>query len=214
MLRDGVPKLVRPCPGIMFGMEILVALGLGLGLAAVAGVRAFLPLVLAALFAALGPFAGFGFVSSYLGVGDLILAAVLGALAVVEIVLDKLRALERTFNYAMVPVRAVSGALLFTAAVGPLSGAGPVLWLIAGAVVAGVVAAFKVVLRPSASEASSGVSTSFLSLIEDAVGLVGGILALFVPLVPAALAAFLLFFYARIRKRRGRKFGGLRILGD
>ena len=209
-----MPKLVRPCPGIMFGMEILVALGLGLGLAAVAGVRAFLPLVLAALFAALGPFAGFGFVSSYLGVGDLILAAVLGALAVVEIVLDKLRALERTFNYAMVPVRAVSGALLFTAAVGPLSGAGPVLWLIAGAVVAGVVAAFKVVLRPSASEASSGVSTSFLSLIEDAVGLVGGILALFVPLVPAALAAFLLFFYARIRKRRGRKFGGLRILGD
>ncbi len=87
-------------------------------------------------------------------------------------------------------------------------------WLIAGAVVAGAVAAFKVVLRPSASEASSGVSTSFLSLIEDAVGLVGGILALFVPLVPAALAAFLLFFYARIRKRRGRKFGGLRILGD
>ena len=209
-----MPKLVRPCPGIMFGMEILVALGLGLGLAAVAGVRAFLPLVLAALFAALGPFAGFGFVSSYLGVGDLVLTAVLGALAVVEIVLDKLRALERTFNYAMVPVRAVSGALLFTAAVGPLSGAGPVLWLIAGAVVAGVVAAFKVVLRPSASEASSGVSTSFLSLIEDAVGLVGGILALFVPLVPAALAAFLLFFYARIRKRRGRKFGGLRILGD
>ena len=209
-----MPKWVRPCPGIMFGMEILVALGLGLGLAAVAGVRAFLPLVLAALFAALGPFAGFGFVSFYLGVGELILTAVLGALAVVEIVLDKLRALERTFNYAMVPVRAVSGALLFTAAVGPLSGAGPVPWLIAGAVVAGVVAAFKVVLRPSASEASSGVSTSFLSLIEDAVGLVGGILALFVPLVPAALAAFLLFFYARIRKRRGRKFGGLRILGD
>ena len=142
------------------------------------------------------------------------MAAVLGALAVVEIVLDKLRALERTFNYAMVPVRALSGALLFTAAVGPFSGAGPVPWLIAGAVVAGVVAAFKVVLRPSASEASSGVSTSFLSLIEDAVGLVGGILALFVPLMPAALAAFLLFFYARIRKRRGRKFGGLRILGD
>src|SRR5918997_1371618 len=62
----------------MFGMEILVALGLGLGLAAVAGVRAFLPLVLAALFAALGPFAGFGFVSSYLGVGGLTLRAVVG----------------------------------------------------------------------------------------------------------------------------------------
>ncbi len=209
-----MPKLAGPCPGIMFGMEILVALGLGLGIAAVAGVRAFLPMMLAALLAAFGPFAGFGFVSSYLGVGELILTAILGALAAVEIVLDKLRAVERTFNYTMVPVRAVSGALLFTAAVGPLSGAGPVPWLIAGAVVAGVVATFKVVLRPSAGEASSGVSTSFLSLIEDAVGLVGGTLALFVPLVSAALAAFLLFFYARIRRRRGRKFGGLRILGD
>jgi hypothetical protein len=135
-------------------------------------------------------------------------------LAVAEIVLDKLRSVERTFNYVMVPVRAVSGALLFTAAVGPLSGAGPVPWLVVGAVIAGGVAVLKVVLRPSAREASSGVSTSFLSLIEDAVGLVGGVLAFFVPFLPAVLVAFLLFFYARIRKRRGRKFGGLRILGD
>jgi hypothetical protein len=26
--------------------------------------------------------------------------------------------------------------------------------------------------------------------------------------------AFMLFFYYRVRKRRGRKYGGLRILGD
>jgi hypothetical protein len=35
-----------------------------------------------------------------------------------------------------------------------------------------------------------------------------------VPYVPVLLVAFLLFFFNRIRKRRGRKFGGLRILGD
>jgi hypothetical protein len=213
-LQDASSALKRTRSRYNGCVEILLAVGLGIGLASVAGVRAFLPLALAALFTLFGLFASFGFVSTFVGVEEPILAVVLGVLAVVEIVLDKLRAVERTFNYIMVPVRAVSGALLFTAAVGPLSGAGPVPWLIAGAVVAGAVAAFKVVLRPSASEASSGVSTSFLSLIEDAVGLVGGILALFVPLVPAALAAFLLFFYARIRKRRGRKFGGLRILGD
>ena len=87
-------------------------------------------------------------------------------------------------------------------------------YLVAGAVIAGAVAILKVVLRPPARAASSGVSTSFLSFIEDAVGLVGGVLALFVPFLPVLLVAFLLFFYARIRKRRGRKFGGLRILGD
>jgi hypothetical protein len=44
--------------------------------------------------------------------------------------------------------------------------------------------------------------------------LIGGAIAFFVPYLPVLLVAFLLFFYARIRKRRGRKFGGLRILGD
>jgi hypothetical protein len=33
-------------------------------------------------------------------------------------------------------------------------------------------------------------------------------------LLPVVLVAFLLFFLYRIRKRRGRKYGGLRILGD
>jgi hypothetical protein len=28
------------------------------------------------------------------------------------------------------------------------------------------------------------------------------------------LVAFLLYFYYRVRRRRGRKYGGLRILGD
>lgn len=193
---------------------MVVAVGLGLGLASVAGVRAFLPLALAACLTLFGLFESFEFVSTYLGVGEPILAAVFGVLAVVEIALDKVRALERGFNYVMVPIRAASGGMLF-AVVGELGlVTAPVPSLVAGAVVAGGVAVLKVVLRPLARDASSGVSTSFLSLIEDAVGLVGGVVALFVPYLPVALVAFLLFFYARIRKRRGRKFGGLRILGD
>jgi hypothetical protein len=86
--------------------------------------------------------------------------------------------------------------------------------LVVGALIAGAVAVLKVLLRPPANAPSSGVSHTTLSVFEDAVGLVGGALAVFVPYLPALLAAFLLFFYARIRKRRGRKFGGLRILGD
>jgi hypothetical protein len=44
--------------------------------------------------------------------------------------------------------------------------------------------------------------------------LVGGALGFFVPYLPLLLVAFLLFFYYRVRRRRGRKYGGLRILGD
>jgi hypothetical protein len=195
-------------------VEIVLAVGLGIGLASVAGVRAFLPLALAAVFTLFGLFASFEFVSTYVGVEEPILAMVFGVLALVEIVLDKIRALERVFNYVMVPIRAVSGGVLFAAVLGLGVGTGPVPSLVVGALIAGAVAVLKVLLRPPAQAPSSGVSHTTLSVFEDAVGLVGGALAVFVPYLPAVLAAFLLFFYARIRKRRGRKFGGLRILGD
>ena len=193
-------------------VEIVLAVGLGIGLASVAGVRAFLPLALAAVFTLFGLFASFEFVSTYVGVEEPILAVVFGVLAVVEIVLDKIRALERVFDYVMVPIRAASGGVLFAVVLG--LGVGPVPSLVAGALIAGAVAVLKVLLRPPAQEPSSGVSHTTLSVFEDTAGLVGGALAVFVPYLPALLVAFLLFFYARIRKRRGRKFGGLRILGD
>jgi len=193
-------------------MEMFVAVGLGIGLASVAGIRAFLPLALGALFKVFGLFASFELVSTYLGVEGWPLTFFFGALAIVEIVLDKIRGIERVFNLIMVPIRATSGALLFAVVLGPEGG--PVPWLIAGAVVAGLVAVLKVLSRPSARTPSTGVSARFLSAFEDAVGLVGGAIGLFVPYVPAFLVAFLLFFFNRIRKRRGRKYGGLRILGD
>lgn len=190
-------------------MEMILAVGIGIGLASVAGVRAFLPLTLAALFGVFGLFS----LPPFVAVGEWVYVGVFAALAVVEVALDKLSSLERVFNIVMVPVRAAAGALLLGAAFGAGID-GPLVPLVAGGAVAGIVAALKVVLRPPAGVASSGVSASFLSLIEDAVGLVGGLIGLFVPYLPVLLVAFLLFFYARIRRRRGRKFGGLRILGD
>lgn len=189
----------------------IVLVGIGLGLASVAGVRAFLPLALAALFAAFGIF---GFDLPFVGDGWWPVFGVLAALSLLEAVLDKVGSLERVFNMVMVPVRALAGGILFAAGSGFDVGAGSVPWLVVGAVIAGVVAVMKVSLRPPAAGASSGVSTSFLSLIEDLVGLIGGAIAFFVPYLPVLLVAFLLFFYARIMRRRGRKFGGLRILGD
>ena len=60
----------------------------------------------------------------------------------------------------------------------------------------------------------SGLSAPFLSTFEDVVAVLGSILAVLVPLVPLLLVTFLLFFFYRVSKRRGRKYGGLRILGD
>jgi Domain of unknown function (DUF4126) len=197
----------------MLAVETLLWFGIGVGLASIAGVRAFVPLALFALFARLGfvvPPDLLGLQSGWTVVGAF------SALAVVEIVLDKVRVLDPAFGYAMIGIRALAGAALFATMYEPgaLLDAGAVPALVAGGGIAGLVAVLKVILRPPADTSSAGVSTAFLSATEDAVAILGGLVGLFVPFVPLVLVGFLLFFFNRIRKRRGRKYGGLRILGD
>jgi hypothetical protein len=197
----------------MLAMETLIWAGIGVGLASVAGVRAFVPLALYGLFAQLG----FIVPPDILGLqtGGIILG-VLVILAVLEIALDKIGALDPAFGYAMIPVRIVAGAVLFETMYEPgaLLDLSAAPGLVAGGGIAAVVAVLKVILRPSSRTSSAGVSTAFLSGIEDVVAVVGGALGLFVPFLPVVFVGYLLFFFNRIRKRRGRKYGGLRILGD
>lgn len=197
----------------MLAVDTLLWASIGVGLASVAGVRAFVPLALYALFAQLGfivPPDILGLQTGWPVVGVLVV------LAVLEILLDKVGALDPTFDYVMIPLRIVAGAALFETMFEPgaLLGLGAAPGLVAGAGIAAVVAVLKVTLRPSSRTASAGVSTAFLSGIEDVVAVVGGLVGLFIPFVPVLLVAYLLFFFNRIRKRRGRKYGGLRILGD
>ena len=192
-------------------MEMLFAVGIGIGLASVAGVRAFLPLVLVGLFARLGLFtlpAPFGFLEDWPVIG------VFAVLALLESGLDKVPALDSILNYVQTPLRIVAGAALFSAALQEGIDVGAIPEFAVGGVIAGLVAVLKVILRPAENVTSAGVSASFLSLVEDAVALLGGVIAVLVPLVPLVLVAFLLFFFFRVRRRRGRKYGGLRILGD
>ena len=176
-----------------------------------AGVRAYLPLALVGIFARLGLFE---LPSPFDLLGDWPVIAVLLALAFVESGLDKIPALDTALDVVQTPIRIIAGAVLFSAALGVGLSVEAIPELAAGGTVAGTVAVLKAVLRPPANAASAGVSAPFLSTFEDVVAVVGGILAVLVPLVPLLLVAFLLFFFYRIRRRRGRKYGGLRILGD
>jgi hypothetical protein len=195
----------------MLAVESLFLAGLGVGLASVAGVRAFVPLALFSLFARLG----FVVEPDILGLqsGWAVVLA-LSALAVVEILLDKIRALDPAFGYVMIPIRIVAGAVLFAAVYEPGALIGAVPGLVAGGAIAGLVAGLRVILRPSSRGSSAGVSAAFLSAMEDFVAVLGGVVGLFLPFLPLLFVGFLLFFFNRIRKRRGRKYGGLRILGD
>lgn len=193
----------------MLAVESVFLAGMGVGLASVAGVRAFVPLALFSLFVRLGYIAEPDILGLQIG-WNVVLA--LSALAVVELTLDKVQALDPAFGYVMIPIRMVAGAVLFAAVYE--SGALFDAVAVAGGAIAGLVAGLKVILRPVSMSSSAGVSTAFLSALEDFVAVFGGVVGLFLPFLPLLFVGFLLFFFNRIRKRRGRKYGGLRILGD
>jgi hypothetical protein len=192
-------------------METLFVVGIGVGLSSVAGIRAYLPLALVGLFARLGLFtlsAPFELLDDWLVVGALFV------LALLESGLDKLPALDPVLDIVQTPLRIVAGAVLFAVALRAGLDVAGIPELAAGAGIAGLVAVLKVVLRPSAGVSAAGVSTAFLSFCEDVVAGVGSVVAVLMPFLPLAFVGFLLFFFFRVRRRRGRKYGGLRILGD
>ena len=192
-------------------METLFVVGIGVGLSSVAGIRAYLPLALVGLFARLGFFtlsAPFELLDDWLVVGAFFV------LALLESGLDKLPALDPVLDIVQTPLRIVAGAVLFAVALQAGLDVAGIPELAAGAGIAGLVAVLKVVLRPSARVSAAGVSTPFLSFFEDVVAGVGGVVAVLMPFLPLAFVGFLLFFFFRVRRRRGRKYGGLRILGD
>src|ERR687895_1408875 len=96
-------------------MEVLLAAGTGIGLSSVAGIRAYLPLALVGLFAALGLFV----LPEPLGIlGSWVVVGALFVLALLETVLDKVSALDPLLDYVQTPVRIASGAVLFSAVLG------------------------------------------------------------------------------------------------
>ena len=193
-------------------MEALFAAGTGAGLSSIAGIRAYLPLALVGLFARLGLFAlpaPFDLLEDWLVIGALLV------LALLESALDKIPALDPILDFVQTPIRAVVGAVLFSAALGAGLDVQAIPELVVGGGIAGLVSVLKATFRPPARGAASvGVSASFLSLFEDIVALLGGVVAVLVPLVPLVFVAFLLLFFFRVKRRRRRKYGGLRILGD
>ena len=188
---------------------------LGLGLACLCGLRAFLPLfllVLAIRMAFMGAPAVEGTWAALLE-RDWVLAA-LGALALLELVLDKITSPMPAFDLVVTPLRVAAGALAFAV---PLNSQGLVTIVIAavaGAAVALIGHTARGALRPGAEETAGAHNRPFLSFFEDLAAAAGTIAVLAFPFLGTLLFLFVLFLVYRVRTRQSRKYKGLRILRD
>ena len=181
--------------------EFLPALAMGIALASAAGLRAWLPLLAAGGLARLGVLqlgATFQFLAS-----DKALA-IFGIATVIELVGDKIPAVDHALDAIGTPLRPVIGAVLAASVLGtvtdPLTGA--LLGVAVGAPTALVPHVAKSALRAVSTTTTAGLANPALSFVEDALTVVLLIGAVLVPVLVVALVAFTLVVAARWLRRR------------
>ena len=176
----------------------------GLTLAAPAGLNAYIPLLALALAER------FGWVHlrpPFDGLGSWWIIALVAVLLLVEVVADKVPAVDHANDVVQTVVRPAAGGLLAVSA-SHQGTVEPLVLLIAGILIAGGVHAVKATSRPAVNVSTAGVGAPVVSTLEDVVAVIGTVLALLVPvlaavLIVAAVIAFLLWV-RRFRRRLRR----------
>ena len=179
------------------------ALLTGLGLAAPAGLNAYLPLLVLALAARVSSAVSLGrpydFLATNWGIAIIVL------LLTVEVVVDKVPGLDHANDLLGSAIRPAAGAVATMAATSD-SSINPVVAMLLGLLVAGSVHTAKATTRPAVTLATGGLGNPLVSMAEDVVAVITSIVAI---LVPILALVFLLFFavffvWAFRRLRRSR----------
>ncbi len=180
-------------------MNILTAFGL----ATAAGLNAYLPLLVVALVArftdllTLEP--PWDTLESWWVIGAL------AVLLVIEMLVDKVPAVDSINDAIQTFIRPVAGAILFAASAGIVSDASPVLSLVCGLLIAGSVHAAKATARPIVTGTTAGTLNPVVSVLEDIVSLVVAVVAIVLPVLALLMLAVAIIWFIRwLRRRRER----------
>ena len=192
----------------------MIAALTGMGLAAAAGLNAYIPFLLIALMAKYTDLvvlpASYEWIESWwaIGIGALLLLA--------EVVLDKIPAVDSVNDAIQTFVRPSMAGLLSAATTGAAAldnstwmTEHPWVNVVLGVVVAGLVHAGKATARPVINASTLGVGAPVVSTVEDGTSIGLSLVAVFLPvlviIVLAVLAAALLWLFFVLRRRRRRR---------
>ena len=189
----------------MIGQAFL-SLATAFGLSTAAGLNAYIPLLVVALLARLTPLidlnAPWEALSSWWVIGTL------AVLLVVEILVDKVPAVDTANDVIQTFIRPTAGAVLFASTTNTV-GVHPVLAAICGVILAGGVHAIKAGGRPVVAATTAGMGNPVVSTIEDIVSFVTSVLAIVAPYLIVALVvivgSLLIWWYVRRLQRRARE---------
>ncbi len=178
-------------------MEALTGIITAFGLSGSAGLNAYIPLLLVAVLGRLEVIKlsqPFDILTSWPAIG------VLAVLLIIELVVDKIPGADHVNDVVQTFVRPAAGAVLFAANTGVISGMDPTVSLVLGLVMALGVHGAKVATRPVVNATTMGVGAPFISLAEDAVSVVGSLLAVFFPVLFVLFVVVMTFVIWRLIK--------------
>lgn len=185
---------------IVTALGPMLQVAMGVSLAACAGLRAFLPLLVVGVAGRLEivPLA-----ESFEWLASGPALVVLTTAVVVEAVADKVPVVDHLLDVVAILVRPVAGALVVASsltALDPLVAS--VLGLVLGSTVAGGIHAVKSQTRLASTITTGGTANPLLSFIEEGVALAGSIAAVLLPLLAFTLLLAGLVLLLRYRRRR------------
>jgi len=156
------------------------------GLAASAGLNAYIPLLIVAL---LGRFTTwFTLNSPWDALSSWWVIGALALLTLIEFFADKAPAVNHANDVIQTFVRPAAGAVLFAASAGAVSNINPIVAMVAGLLVAGGVHTVKAAaVRPVVTATTGGLGNLPVSLAEDVAAVFISIAAIVVPVVIAAI---------------------------
>ena len=171
----------------------------GIGLAAPAGLNAYIPLLALALAdratTRVTLLAPYDVLSSNVGIAILII------LLTVEVTVDKIPGVDHINDLIQSLVRPAAGAVAALAATGGVVTINPAIMVLVGVVLAGSVNAVKVT--------TAGILNPVVSLAEDAIAVLASVVAIFLPfLVILILALFAVSSILLLRRVRRVRSGG------
>jgi len=189
------------------GQPMETAILTGIGLAAPAGLNAYIPLLALALAdratTRVTLHAPYDVLSSNLGI------AILIVLLTVEVTVDKIPGIDHINDLIQSFVRPAAGAIAAVAATGGVVTINPAIMVLVGVVLAGSVNAVKVTTRPAVTLGTAGILNPVVSLAEDAVAVLASLAAIFLPsLVILFLAFFAVSSILLLRRVRRVRAGG------
>lgn len=186
-------------------MELLLGVFSAFGLSASAGLNAYIPLLVIGVIAHYFPNA-IHLNQPFDLLANPWILILLGVLVIIEMVADKVPAVNHINDVIQTVVRPAAGAVAFAASANVITDINPVLALACGLLVAGSVHTVKAAaVRPAVTATTGGAGNVPVSIAEDIIAFISSVLAIMIPIVMGTILVVVFAFVVWWWMRRSQK---------